>query len=64
MGKTYTGIGRSTFVIDKQGTLIEVNYKVKANPHFSPPFYCDDVMPHPACIWLGQVMLELVQGLT
>ena len=22
--------------------------------HFSPPFYCDDAMPHPACISLGQ----------
>jgi peroxiredoxin len=27
------GIGRSTFVIDKQGKLIEVNYKVKARGH-------------------------------
>jgi peroxiredoxin len=33
MGKTYMGIGRSTFVIDKQGTLSEVNYKVKAKGH-------------------------------
>ena len=33
MGKTYMGIGRSTFVIDKQGKLIEVNYKVKARGH-------------------------------
>ena len=33
MGKTYMGIGRSTFVIDKQGKLIEVNYKVKAKGH-------------------------------
>ena len=27
------GIGRSTFVIDKQGNLSEVNYKVKAKGH-------------------------------
>jgi peroxiredoxin len=27
------GIGRSTFVIDKQGKLVEVNYKVKAKGH-------------------------------
>jgi peroxiredoxin len=27
------GIGRSTFVIDKQGKLAEVNYKVKAKGH-------------------------------
>jgi len=33
MGRTYMGIGRSTFVIDKQGLLIEVNYKVKAKGH-------------------------------
>lgn len=33
MGRTYMGIGRSTFVIDKQGKLIEVNYKVKARGH-------------------------------
>ena len=33
MGKTYMGIGRSTFVIDKQGKLVEVNYKVKAKGH-------------------------------
>ena len=33
MGKTYMGIGRSTFVIDKQGKLLEVNYKVKARGH-------------------------------
>jgi len=33
MGRTYMGIGRSTFVIDKQGTLVEVNYKVKAKGH-------------------------------
>ena len=33
MGKTYMGIGRSTFVIDKQGKLAEVNYKVKAKGH-------------------------------
>ena len=33
MGKTYMGIGRSSFVIDKQGTLVEVNYKVKAKGH-------------------------------
>ena len=33
MGKTYMGIGRSTFVIDKQGKLVEVDYKVKAKGH-------------------------------
>ncbi|MCP4765774.1 MAG: thioredoxin-dependent thiol peroxidase [Gammaproteobacteria bacterium] len=33
MGRTYMGIGRSTFVIDKQGKLVEVNYKVKARGH-------------------------------
>ena len=33
MGKNYMGIGRSTFVIDKQGKLAEVNYKVKAKGH-------------------------------
>jgi peroxiredoxin Q/BCP len=33
MGKTYMGIARSTFVIDKKGTLVEVNYKVKAKGH-------------------------------
>jgi len=33
MGRTYMGIGRSTFVIDKQGKLVAVNYKVKANGH-------------------------------
>jgi peroxiredoxin len=33
MGKKYMGIGRSTFVIDKQGKLAEVNYKVKAKGH-------------------------------
>ena len=33
MGRTYMGIGRSTFVIDKQGKLTEVNYKVKAKGH-------------------------------
>lgn len=33
MGRTYMGIGRSTFVIDKQGQLVEVNYKVKAKGH-------------------------------
>jgi peroxiredoxin Q/BCP len=33
MGRTYMGIGRSTFVIDKQGALVEVNYKVKAKGH-------------------------------
>ena len=33
MGRTYMGIGRSTFVIDKQGKLAEVNYKVKAKGH-------------------------------
>jgi len=33
MGKTYMGIGRSTFVIDKQGKLAKVNYTVKAKGH-------------------------------
>jgi peroxiredoxin Q/BCP len=33
MGRKYMGIGRSTFVIDKQGNLAEVNYKVKAKGH-------------------------------
>jgi thioredoxin-dependent peroxiredoxin len=33
MGRTYMGIGRSTFVIDKQGKLVEVNYKVRAKGH-------------------------------
>ena len=33
MGRTYMGIGRSTFVIDKQGKLVEVDYKVKAKGH-------------------------------
>ena len=33
MGRTYMGIARSTFVIDKQGKLVEVNYKVKAKGH-------------------------------
>ena len=33
MGRTYMGITRSTFVIDKSGTLVEANYKVKAKGH-------------------------------
>ncbi|MFT5976489.1 MAG: peroxiredoxin Q/BCP [Gammaproteobacteria bacterium] len=33
MGKKYMGIARSTFVIDKKGILVEVNYKVKAKGH-------------------------------
>ena len=33
MGRTYMGIGRSTFVIDKQGRLVHVDYKVKAKGH-------------------------------
>ena len=33
MGKKYMGIARSTFVIDKNGVLVEVNYKVKAKGH-------------------------------
>ena len=24
------------------------------SPHISPPFYCDDAMPHPVCLSLGQ----------
>ena len=31
-----------------------VRYCYTINPHFSPPFYCDGAMPHPACISLGQ----------
>ncbi|MFT5659316.1 MAG: peroxiredoxin Q/BCP [Gammaproteobacteria bacterium] len=33
MGKKYMGIARSTFVIDKKGVLVVVNYKVKAKGH-------------------------------
>ena len=33
MGKTYMGITRSTFVIDKSGILVEALYKVKAKGH-------------------------------
>ena len=33
MGREYMGIGRSTFVINKRGELVEVNYKVKAKGH-------------------------------
>ena len=33
MGKKYMGIGRSTFVIDKQGKLAHADYKVKAKGH-------------------------------
>jgi len=33
MGREYMGIGRSTFVIDKQGRLVHVDYKVKAKGH-------------------------------
>jgi peroxiredoxin Q/BCP len=33
MGKKYMGIARSTFVIDKTGQLVYVNYKVKAKGH-------------------------------
>lgn len=33
MGREYMGIGRSTFVIDKKGKLVEVNYKVTAKGH-------------------------------
>ena len=33
MGREYMGIGRSTFVIDKQGKLAHVDYKVKAKGH-------------------------------
>ena len=33
MGREYMGIGRSTFVIDKQGKLVHVDYKVKAKGH-------------------------------
>ena len=33
MGRKYMGIARSTFVIDKQGKLMHVEYKVKAKGH-------------------------------
>lgn len=33
MGKKYMGIARSTFVIDKTGKLVHVDYKVKAKGH-------------------------------
>ncbi len=33
MGREYMGIGRSTFVIDKAGKLVHVDYKVKAKGH-------------------------------
>ena len=33
MGREYMGIGRSTFVIDKQGKLAHVDYKVRAKGH-------------------------------
>ena len=33
MGKEYMGINRSTFVIDKQGNLVEQDLKVKAKGH-------------------------------
>jgi len=33
MGRKYMGIGRSTFIIDKQGKLVHVDYKVKAKGH-------------------------------
>lgn len=33
MGKEYMGIGRSTFVIDKSGNLVEQDLKVKAKGH-------------------------------
>ena len=33
MGREYMGIGRSTFVIDKSGKLVHVDYKVKAKGH-------------------------------
>ncbi len=33
MGREYLGIGRSTFVIDKQGKLVHVDYRVKAKGH-------------------------------
>ena len=33
MGRTYMGIGRSTFVIGKDGKLAHVDYKVKAKGH-------------------------------
>ncbi|MCP4875830.1 MAG: cupin domain-containing protein [Gammaproteobacteria bacterium] len=32
----------------------ELPYSTTSSPHFSPPFYCDDAVPHPACIWRGQ----------
>ena len=33
MGKEYMGINRSTFVIDKEGNLVEQDLKVKAKGH-------------------------------
>jgi len=33
MGRKYMGIARSTFVIDKEGRLVHVDYKVKAKGH-------------------------------
>ena len=33
MGREYMGIGRSTFVIDRQGKLVHVDYQVKAKGH-------------------------------
>jgi len=33
MGRKYMGIARSTFVIDKEGRLVHVDYKVKAEGH-------------------------------
>lgn len=33
MGKKYMGITRSTFIIDKQGKVVEALYKVKAKGH-------------------------------
>ncbi len=33
MGREYMGIGRSTFIIDKQGQLVHVDYQVKAKGH-------------------------------
>lgn len=33
MGKEYMGITRSTFLVDKQGRIIKIFYKVKPSGH-------------------------------
>ena len=34
--------------IDGKVVWVCVPAILEASPHFSPPFYCDDAMPHPA----------------